>query len=61
MSADAQNPGRTVTAQIVAQYPEMAGKVAVVTGAARGMGAQFARGLASRGVTSSVATSTTSR
>jgi 3-oxoacyl-[acyl-carrier protein] reductase len=50
MSADAQNPGRTVTAQIVAQYPEMAGKVAVVTGAARGMGAQFARGLASRGV-----------
>ncbi|HET8994786.1 MAG TPA: glucose 1-dehydrogenase [Rhodococcus sp. (in: high G+C Gram-positive bacteria)] len=50
MSADTQNPGRTVTAQIVAQYPEMAGKVAVVTGAARGMGAQFARGLASRGV-----------
>lgn len=50
MTTDAQNPGRTVTTQIIAQYPEMAGKVAVVTGAARGMGAQFARGLASRGV-----------
>ncbi|MEE2058353.1 SDR family NAD(P)-dependent oxidoreductase [Rhodococcus sp. NPDC060086] len=50
MTTDAQNPGRTVTSQIIAQYPEMAGKVAVVTGAARGMGAQFARGLASRGV-----------
>ncbi|MBS9374957.1 SDR family NAD(P)-dependent oxidoreductase [Rhodococcus sp. B50] len=50
MTVDAQNPGRTVTTQIVALYPEMAGKVAVVTGAARGMGAQFARGLATRGV-----------
>ncbi|TCN49893.1 3-oxoacyl-[acyl-carrier protein] reductase [Rhodococcus sp. SMB37] len=50
MTTDTQNPGRTVTSQIIAQYPEMAGKVAVVTGAARGMGAQFARGLASRGV-----------
>lgn len=50
MSADAQNPGRTVTTPIVALYPEMANKVAVITGAARGMGAQFARGLATRGV-----------
>ncbi|SFI61089.1 MULTISPECIES: SDR family NAD(P)-dependent oxidoreductase [Microbacterium] len=33
-----------------ASYPELAGKVAVVTGAARGMGARFAQGLVSRGV-----------
>lgn len=33
-----------------ATYPEFEGKVAVVTGAARGMGAEFAEGLASRGV-----------
>ncbi|MEU5841611.1 SDR family oxidoreductase [Rhodococcus sp. NPDC047139] len=50
MTADAQNPGRTVTTPIAAVYPEMANKVAVITGAARGMGAQFARGLATRGV-----------
>jgi 3-oxoacyl-[acyl-carrier protein] reductase len=31
-------------------YPELNGKVAVVTGAARGMGARFAEGLAARGV-----------
>ena len=50
MTVDAQNPGRTVTTPIAAAYPEMAGKTAVITGAARGMGAQFARGLATRGV-----------
>lgn len=32
------------------QYPEFPGKVAVVTGAARGMGACFAEGLAKQGV-----------
>jgi len=32
------------------QYPEFHGKVAVVTGAARGMGACFAQGLAAQGV-----------
>ncbi|CRK50807.1 Short chain dehydrogenase [Rhodococcus sp. RD6.2] len=49
-TADAQNPGRTDTSQMSALYPEMAGKVAIVTGAARGMGAAFAAGLATRGV-----------
>ena len=49
-SADQTNPGRTVTAQMTARYPEMVGKVAVVTGAAQGMGAAFASGLATRGV-----------
>ena len=44
------NPGRTDPTPITAQYPEMAGKVAVVTGAAQGMGAVFAAGLAVRGV-----------
>ena len=34
----------------LAQYPELTGRVAVVTGAARGMGACFAAGLASQGV-----------
>ncbi|ROS39058.1 SDR family NAD(P)-dependent oxidoreductase [Amycolatopsis thermoflava] len=35
---------------MTAVYPEFAGKVAVVTGAARGMGARFTAALASRGV-----------
>ncbi|NLU84582.1 glucose 1-dehydrogenase [Rhodococcus sp. HNM0569] len=35
---------------MLAVYPELAGTVAVVTGAARGMGAAFAEGLATRGV-----------
>jgi 3-oxoacyl-[acyl-carrier protein] reductase len=35
---------------MTASYPELAGKVGVVTGAARGMGAVFAEGLARRGV-----------
>ncbi|WP_024795409.1 SDR family NAD(P)-dependent oxidoreductase [Tomitella biformata] len=45
-----ENPGRTNTEQLRAHYPEMLGKVAVVTGAAQGMGAVFAAGLAARGV-----------
>lgn len=35
---------------IAAQYPELAGKTAVVTGAAQGLGAQYAEGLVARGV-----------
>ncbi|WP_031466591.1 SDR family NAD(P)-dependent oxidoreductase [Sciscionella sediminilitoris] len=35
---------------MTAGYPEFAGKVAVVTGAARGMGARFTAALAARGV-----------
>ena len=50
MTEDTQNPGRTVTTPVTAVYPELEHKVAVITGAARGMGAQFARGLAARGV-----------
>ena len=50
VNADQANPGRTVATQMSAVYPELAGKVAVVTGAAQGMGATFAEGLASRGV-----------
>ncbi|NKY54861.1 SDR family NAD(P)-dependent oxidoreductase [Nocardia flavorosea] len=49
-TTDRDNPGRTDAAPMTAQYPEMAGKVAVVTGAAQGMGAVFAAGLAARGV-----------
>lgn len=49
-TTDRDNPGRTVATPMTAQYPEMAGKVAVVTGAAQGMGAVFAAGLAARGV-----------
>ncbi|GAA4670201.1 SDR family NAD(P)-dependent oxidoreductase [Gordonia humi] len=49
-TTDAQNPGRTDSAQMTAVYPELAGRAAVVTGAARGMGAAFAEGLATRGV-----------
>ena len=49
-TADTQNPGRTDASLMTALYPEMAGKVAGVTGAARGMGAAFAAGLATRGV-----------
>ncbi|MFF0144889.1 3-oxoacyl-[acyl-carrier protein] reductase [Amycolatopsis sulphurea] len=43
-------PGRVQHQPITAQYPELPGKVAVITGAARGMGARFAAGLATRGV-----------
>ena len=49
-TTEQSNPGRTDTTQMSAHYPEIAGKVAVVTGAAQGMGAVFAAGLATRGV-----------
>lgn len=43
-------PGRVLNRPMTAVYPELPGKVAVITGAARGMGAGFAAGLAARGV-----------
>ncbi|MEU6644120.1 SDR family NAD(P)-dependent oxidoreductase [Saccharomonospora sp. NPDC046836] len=43
-------PGRVLHQPVTAVYPEFPGKVAVVTGAARGMGARFAAALAGRGV-----------
>uniref|UniRef100_A0AAU3H4D5 Glucose 1-dehydrogenase n=1 Tax=Streptomyces sp. NBC_01401 TaxID=2903854 RepID=A0AAU3H4D5_9ACTN len=46
----AEGPGRVVGRQPAAVYPELAGTTAVVTGAARGMGAVFSEGLALRGV-----------
>ncbi|GLZ14948.1 short-chain dehydrogenase [Actinomadura sp. NBRC 104425] len=42
--------GRVQNAPMTAQYPEFPGKAAVITGAARGMGARFATALAARGV-----------
>ncbi|WP_020501359.1 SDR family NAD(P)-dependent oxidoreductase [Sciscionella marina] len=45
-----ENPARTDSAPLYARYPETVGKVAVVTGAARGMGAVFVEELARRGV-----------
>ncbi|SEP07873.1 SDR family NAD(P)-dependent oxidoreductase [Amycolatopsis saalfeldensis] len=42
--------GRVLHQPVTARYPELPGKVAVITGAARGMGARFAAGLATRGV-----------
>ncbi|MGO4385094.1 SDR family NAD(P)-dependent oxidoreductase [Specibacter sp. RAF43] len=50
MTTTTENPTRSITAPMLAIHPEMAGKVAVITGAARGMGAAFARGLARQGV-----------
>ncbi|MBB4682707.1 SDR family NAD(P)-dependent oxidoreductase [Amycolatopsis jiangsuensis] len=49
-NTEATGPGRVLHQPMTAHYPEMAGKVAVITGAARGMGARFAAGLATRGV-----------
>ncbi|SFW79011.1 SDR family NAD(P)-dependent oxidoreductase [Amycolatopsis australiensis] len=43
-------PGRVLHQPVTARYPEFPGKVAVVTGAARGMGARFTAALATRGV-----------
>ncbi|MDT8913295.1 SDR family NAD(P)-dependent oxidoreductase [Amycolatopsis sp. PS_44_ISF1] len=43
-------PGRVLNQPVTARYPELPGRVAVITGAARGMGARFAVGLATRGV-----------
>ncbi|MDB5770431.1 MAG: short-chain dehydrogenase [Burkholderia sp.] len=47
---NATNPTLSQSTPMSAIHPEMAGKVAVITGAARGMGASFARGLARQGV-----------
>ncbi|RSN68975.1 SDR family NAD(P)-dependent oxidoreductase [Actinomadura sp. WAC 06369] len=49
-TAERANPGRVVGTPVAAVYPELRGKAAVVTGAARGMGARFAAALAARGV-----------
>ncbi|MGW7518546.1 SDR family NAD(P)-dependent oxidoreductase [Streptomyces sp. NPDC054796] len=46
----AEGPGRVDDRRPVAVHPELAGTVAVVTGAARGMGAAFTSGLVRRGV-----------
>nr|WP_157117124.1 SDR family NAD(P)-dependent oxidoreductase [Nocardia vaccinii] len=50
MATGASNPGRVEHGRIEVVHPDMEGKAAVVTGAARGMGAVFAAGLAARGV-----------
>lgn len=49
-TSDGTGPGGALHRPIGAHYPDLPGKVAVITGAARGMGAVFARGLAARGV-----------
>lgn len=43
-------PARVVDRRMVVVHPEMAGRTAVVTGAARGMGRCFTQALAARGV-----------
>ncbi|WP_328608765.1 glucose 1-dehydrogenase [Amycolatopsis sp. NBC_00345] len=49
-SYEPAGPGRVRHQPVTARYPELPGQVAVITGAARGMGARFAAGLATRGV-----------
>ncbi|GHJ33709.1 MULTISPECIES: SDR family NAD(P)-dependent oxidoreductase [Streptomyces] len=49
-AADAEETGRVDHRRPAAVHPELAGTTAVVTGAARGMGAVFSEGLALRGV-----------
>jgi len=44
------HPGRVQAAPMVVDHPDLRGKVAVVTGAGRGMGARFTAALAARGV-----------
>lgn len=44
------HPGRVQGALMAVDHPDLRGKVAVVTGAGRGMGARFAAALARRGV-----------
>jgi 3-oxoacyl-[acyl-carrier protein] reductase len=46
----AEHPGRVQGALMQVEHPDLRGKVAVVTGAGRGMGARFAAALARRGV-----------
>lgn len=43
-------PGRVLHQPVASVYPELRGKVAVVTGAARGIGAHFTAALAARGI-----------
>lgn len=50
MTESSSNPTRANAAPLTASYPELVGKVVVVTGAARGMGAVFVEELARRGV-----------
>ncbi|WP_408896379.1 SDR family NAD(P)-dependent oxidoreductase [Nocardioides sp. R1-1] len=49
-TATADHPGRVQGAPMVVDHPDLRGKVAVITGAGRGMGARFAAALAARGV-----------
>ncbi|MFC9226256.1 SDR family NAD(P)-dependent oxidoreductase [Streptomyces hygroscopicus] len=49
-AADTEETGRVDHRRPTAVHPELAGTTAVVTGAARGMGAVFSEGLALRGV-----------
>ncbi|MFF5989299.1 SDR family NAD(P)-dependent oxidoreductase [Prauserella flavalba] len=49
-AAEPAGEGRVLHTPMTAVYPEFPGKVAVVTGAARGMGARFTSALAARGV-----------
>ncbi|GAA1958669.1 SDR family oxidoreductase [Amycolatopsis minnesotensis] len=50
MGNEPSGPGRVLHQPVLTRYPEFPGKVAVVTGAARGMGARFTTALATRGV-----------
>ncbi|WP_377321444.1 SDR family NAD(P)-dependent oxidoreductase [Pimelobacter simplex] len=45
-----EHPGRVESTPMVVDHPDLRGKVAVITGAGRGMGARFAAALARRGV-----------
>ncbi|PXY30451.1 oxidoreductase [Prauserella sp. PE36] len=49
-AAEPTGEGRVLHTPMTAVYPEFPGKVAVVTGAARGMGSRFTAALAARGV-----------
>lgn len=49
-TAETTHPGRVQGQPMVVDHPDLRGKVAVVTGAGRGMGARFSAALARRGV-----------
>ena len=49
-NTESGHPGRVQATPMVVSHPDLAGKVAVVSGAAQGMGARFAAALARRGV-----------